>query len=397
MCLSDMRFVVISKVYGKYEETHFEYEKNAAILSAMTTSNPAFPPQALIDLRSDTVTRPTPAMYERMQAAELGDDGLDGDPTARRLEGLAAQMLGKEAGLYVPTATMGNLLAVLAQVGRLGQVAMEATAHMFLTERGGAVLGGAVYHGIEGVAGEMDLEALARALLHSNGLRTELVCMETTHVNAGGAVPSLAHMRAVCEMAHGAGARVHVDGARLFNAAVALQVAPKAVACFADTVSVCLSKGLSAPAGAVLVGPGDTIARARQLRKLLGGTQRQIGILAAAGLEAIETMPARLGQDHAMARGLSAALRSVLPDAIGITSPATNIVFVELPDTVPDAILDAMPDSAAWARELESHGVRVRPWGPRRIRLVTHRHIDAACVDAAAAGFKQAADALLGS
>lgn len=341
-----------------------------------------------IDLRSDTVTLPTPAMYERMRAAELGDDGLDGDPTARRLERVTADLLGKEAGLYVPTATMGNLLAVLSQVGRHGRVAMEASAHMFLTERGGATLCAAIYLGIPGLAGEMDLAALAQALLCSYGSRTELVCMETTHVNAGGAALPLAHMRAVCEMAHGAGARVHVDGARLFNAAVALKVAPSAVACFADTASVCLSKGLSAPAGAVLVGPAETIMRARQLRKMLGGAQRQIGILAAAGLEAIETMPAQLAQDHAMAQRLSVSLRTMLPGAIGVTSPATNIVFVELPEHI--------PGSATWARELDKYGVRIRPWGGRRIRLVTHRHIDAACVDAAAAGFLQAANTLLG-
>ncbi|WP_245598103.1 threonine aldolase family protein [Ottowia thiooxydans] len=369
----------------------------AAILAAMisqTTSHQGVQahaedaPGPFTDLRSDTVTLPTAAMYERMRHAALGDDGLDGDPTARELEALAARTFGKEAGLYVPTATMGNLLAVLTQVPRQGQVAMEATAHMFLTERGGATLGAVAYLGIPGTAGEMDLSGLKQALLRSNALRTELVCMETTHVNAGGAVLSLAHMRAVRDLAHGAGARVHIDGARIFNAAVALQVAPDAVAGFADTVSICLSKGLSAPAGAVLVGPAETLSRARQLRKMLGGTQRQIGILAATGLEAIETMPKRLAQDHAMANQLGAALRAVLPDQIGLTGPATNIIFVELPDDV--------PESAAWARELQKHGVLIRPWGQRRIRLVTHRHINSASIAAAAAGFEKAASELLG-
>ena len=346
------------------------------------------PHAAPIDLRSDTVTLPTPAMFERMRSAPLGDDGLDGDPTARALETLAARTLGKEAGLYVPTATMANLLAVLAQVERHGQVAIEATAHMFLTERGGATLGGVAYVGIPGTAGAMDLRSLEHALQPSSALRTGLVCMETTHVNAGGAVLPLQHMQAVRELAHAAGARVHVDGARLFNAAVALDVAPAEVARHADTVSVCLSKGLSAPAGAVLAGPEPTLARARRLRKMLGGTQRQIGVLAATGLEAIETMPRQLAHDHAMARRLHEALQGLRPGVIGVTSPATNIVFVELPE--------AVPDSAAWARELAARGVLIRPWGQRRIRLVTHRHIDEACIDTAAAGFQQAAHVLLG-
>ena len=158
-------------------------------LTVPPTALEPLPGQAppLIDLRSDTVTRPTPAMYERMRTAALGDDGLDGDPTARELEALAARTLGKEAGLYVPTATMGNLLAVLAQVRRQGQVVLESSAHMFLTERGGATLSGTAYVGLAGAAGAMDLTALASALRPSGALPTELVCMETTHVNAGGA------------------------------------------------------------------------------------------------------------------------------------------------------------------------------------------------------------------
>lgn len=343
--------------------------------------------QSFVDLRSDTVTQPTSAMYQRMRHAKLGDDGLDGDPTVRELEILVANTLGKEAGLYVPTATMGNLLAVLTQVRRQGQALMEATAHMFLTERGGATLSGVAYHGISGAAGEMNLQALAHALQRSNGLRTELVCMETTHVNAGGAVLSLEHMRMVHDLAHGADAHVHVDGARLFNAAVALQIAPGEIARFADTVSICLSKGLCAPAGAVLAGTHDTIMRARPLRKILGGTQRQIGILAAAGLEAVETMSARLQHDHDMAHRLSSALRTALPESIGVTRPATNIVFIELPESI--------PDSQAWAQEIRKKGVLIRPWGARRIRLVTHRHIDANSIDTAIAGFQDAVELLL--
>ena len=346
-------------------------------------------PQSFVDLRSDTVTHPTAAMYERMRNANLGDDGLDGDPTARELEALVAKTLGKEDALYLPTATMSNLLAVLTQVSRQGQALMEATAHMFLTERMGATLCGIAYHGIPGTAGEMNLNDLAHALQHSTTPRTELVCMETTHVNAGGAVLSLEHMRAVRNKSHDADIRVHVDGARLFNAAVALQTAPAEIAQFADTVSICLSKGLSAPAGALLAGPSDTIRRARSLRKALGGTQRQIGIIAATGMEAIEAMPALLQHDHDMAQRLSCALRAVLPKIIGVTSPTTNIVFIELPESA--------PDSHAWAREVRSKNVLIRPWGTRRIRLVTHRHINTDSIDTAVAGVQEAADRLLRS
>lgn len=400
MCLKEIRLFVISILYEQLLITHFEYSLLEAILafmmattetaSTLVTPDPLAVEQrrSFVDLRSDTVTLPTPEMLERMCSAELGDDGLDGDPTVRRLETRVAEILGKAAGLFVPTATMGNLLAVLTQVARQGQVVMEASSHMYLAERGGATLAGVMYQGVAGQAGAMDLQVLERAMQPSSTLRTELVCLETTHVNAGGAVLSLEHMGAVQGMAHGAGAKVHVDGARIFNAAQALGVPVDRLTCFADTVSVCLSKGLSAPAGAVLVGPAETMAHARSLRKMLGGTQRQIGVLAAAGLEAVERMRARLAQDHALARQLSTGLRDLRPGRMGITEPASNIVFVDLADN--------LPDSSAWAQELKKRGVLIRPWGARRIRLVTHRHIDQAAIDVAVLGFRQAADALLG-
>jgi threonine aldolase len=339
------------------------------------------------DFRSDTVTQPTEAMYERMRTAPLGDDGLDGDPTVRELEALVAGKLGKEVGLYVPTATMGNLLAVLSQAERQSQVVLESEAHMFVSERGGATLSGVFYLGIPGVAGIMDLDSLGQALRSSKALQTKLVCMETTHANAGGAVLPLAHMQAVRERAHSHGACVHLDGARLFNAAVALNVSADAVAQSADTVSLCLSKGLSAPAGAVLAGPAATIARARRLRKMLGGTQRQIGVLAAAGLEAVQAMPERLAQDHIQARRLSQALNGVHPLLLRAAVPDTNIVLLDLPATG--------HDSSIWAQELQKTGVLVRAWGERRLRLVTHRHIDASCVDAAVSAFRVTAKKLL--
>jgi len=341
----------------------------------------------VVDLRSDTVTQPTEAMYERMRTAPLGDDGLDGDPTVRELEVLVAGKLGKEAGLYVPTATMGNLLAVLSQAERQSQVILESAAHMFVSERGAATLSGVFYLGLPGVAGAMDLDSLEQALRSSKALQTRLVCMETTHANAGGAVLPLAHMQAVQERAHSRGACVHLDGARLFNAAVALNVSADAVARSADTISLCLSKGLSAPAGAVLAGPAATINRTRRLRKMLGGTQRQIGVLAAAGLEAVQAMPDRLVQDHVHARRLSQALNSIHPLLLRATVPDTNIVLLDLPATG--------HDSGIWADELRKVGVLVRAWGGRRLRLVTHRHIDASSIDAAVSAFRVTAQKLL--
>lgn len=326
-------------------------------------------------------------MYERMRSAILGDDGLDGDPTARELEALVADKLGKEAGLFVPTATMGNLLAAMSQTQRQAKVLIEANAHMLVSEWGGAILSGLSYVGVPGSQGAINLDSLRQALSPTGPFQVELICMETTHANAGGTVLPLDHMRAVREAADTAGVRVHVDGARLFNAAVALNLSPDALTCFADTVVICLSKGLSAPAGAVLVGPLPTIDKARHLRKILGGTQRQVGIVAAAGLVAIETMTDRLVEDHLLAKRLSAALNTIHDAALQANTPQTNIVFADLGESG--------PDSSVWASQLKRLGVLVRPWGERRLRLVTHRHLDDASIDGAVAAFRKVAEVLL--
>jgi len=321
-----------------------------------------------VDLRSDTVTLPTQEMYECMRHAPIGDDGLDFDPTVRELEETVAQLLGKEQGLFVPSCTMANLLAVLAQTDRSEQVVLESTAHMYTSERGGATFTGLFYLGVPGQRGAMDLSEAEDALKGGkHKLKTGLVTMETSHNNAGGTVPSLGHMAAVYRLSEAQGVRVHLDGARLFNAAVALKVSAAKVAAHADTVSVCLSKGLSAPVGAVLVGPSDTMEKARRLRRMLGGTQRQAGIMAAAGLYAVQNMVTRLSDDHDRARLLSNKLNQLgLP--FSASQPETNIVQVD--------ISQSGRDSAAWTRNLESVGLLVRPWGNNRLRCVTHRHID---------------------
>ncbi len=348
----------------------------------MTPSHDVRP--ALVDLRSDTVTRPTEAMYERMRAAPIGDDGLDGDPTVRELEAEVAGVLGKEAGLFVASCTMANLLAVLTQSRPQEQIVLEASAHMITSERGSATFTGLSYVGLPGEGGAMDLDALDEALQpKSHGLRTAIVATETSHNNAGGAVPPVAHMRAVRSRAVAAGAVVHLDGARLFNAAVALDLPPAAIAEHADTVSLCLCKGLSAPVGAVLAGPRATINRAREVRRMIGGTQRQAGIMAAAGLEAVRRMGPRLADDHRRAAQLSAALNGWHP-RIYATVPQTNIVQVDVGATG--------RSSADWVADLERAGLAVRPWGRHRIRCVTHREIDDAAIEVAIGAFRTVAE-----
>ena len=345
----------------------------------MTQRNPADPPSPSVDLRSDTVTHPTAEMYERMRTAPIGDDGLDGDPTVRELEAYVAACLGKEAGLFVPSCTMANLLAVLAQTQRSEQVVLESTAHMYTSERGAATFTGLFYQGVSGAAGAMDLNRLEDALqAGGHKLKTSLVAMETSHNNAGGAVLPLDHMQAVHGMARATGVPVHLDGARLFNAAVALGVPAADITRHTDTVSLCLSKGLSAPVGAVLAGSQPVVAKARTLRRMLGGTQRQSGIMAAAGLEGVQHMSERLVEDHVRARRLSDGINRLAP-ALTATVPQTNIVQVETADTG--------MSNAQWVAALQAQGVLTRPWGRSRLRCVTHRHIGDVDIDTAVQAF----------
>lgn len=336
------------------------------------------PSTGKVDLRSDTVTLPTEAMYERMRRAPLGDDGLDGDPTARELEAFSAALLGKAAGLYAPSVTMANLLAILAQVDRQSTVLAGSGSHIYTVERGAATFTGAFYQPVPDWNGAMDLTVLEAAFASSKGqLKPALVCGETSHNNEGGAVASLGHMSKVYAASKKAGVQVHLDGARLFNAALSLGVAAADLAAQADTVSICLSKGLSAPMGAVLVGPEETISRARWLRKLLGASQRQVGIAAAAGLEGLQAMVQRLPEDHRNAIALADGLAAV--SGLRVRHPQTNIVQVDVSATAMNAI--------EWEAALRQERVLVRPWGVALLRCVTHRHISAASVVSAIAAF----------
>jgi threonine aldolase len=330
-----------------------------------------------IDLRSDTVTMPTDAMLDAMRRARLGDDGREGDPTVGHLEALAAERTGKEAGLFLVSGTMGNLVALLAHTGRGGEVLCEAGSHILRSEMGGiAGLAGLFHRGIAGTRGAMDIEALGEAIapaLLPNRLATALIAMETTHNDAGGAVLPLAHMQAVHALGRAHGIPVHVDGARLFNAAVALGVDAAVIAAHCDSVTFCISKGLSAPVGAVLAGSRAFISRARAYRRMVGGNLRQGGVIAAAGIVALETMVARLADDHAMARRLAEGLHRIDPALVDPARVETNIVQV-------DTRRSGRP-AADLVAALKMRGVMAGLWSKYVIRMVTHRHIDAASID----------------
>lgn len=340
---------------------------------------------APIDLRSDTVTRPTEAMQEAMRRAELGDDGREGDPTVRRLEEMAAARLGKEAALYLPSGTMANLCSLLTHTSRGAEVFLERTAHIISYENSGiALLGGLFYRPILGSRGAMDLTALEFAFesgLASKQLAPALICMETTHNTAGGAVLPLEHMAGVQRIARAKGANVHLDGARIFNAAVALGVDASKIAAHADSVCFCVSKGLSAPVGSLLCGSKAFIERAKHFRRMLGGAMRQSGIVAAAGIVALESMVDRLRDDHDNARRLAEGFQAIdasLVDAAGIK---TNIVRVDISGSGRSA--------QQWVKELDAEGIGTSDYGRSQLRFVTHRHIGAAEVEQAVAAVRR--------
>jgi threonine aldolase len=338
----------------------------------------------MIDLRSDTVTLPTEAMRDAMARAELGDDSRDRDPTVRRLEEMAAAMTGKEAALFVASGTMSNLVALLAHTGRGGEVLLDEHSHILRSELGGiAQLAGLFHRVVPARRGALDPDALAELIvprLAANKLGTALICLETTHNSAGGAVIPLACLAAVGAVADRAGVPVHIDGARLFNAAVALGVDVSAIARHADSVGFCISKGLSAPFGSVLCGSAAFIERARAYRRMVGGAMRQAGMLAAAGIVALTDMVDRLAEDHTRALRLADGLAAIDRRLVDPRLVDTNIVMVDLGGTGAGA--------AAWAEALAARGLRAGTWSATSLRLVTHRHIDDAAVAQASATFR---------
>jgi len=325
-----------------------------------------------VDLRSDTVTKPTAAMLERMMEAELGDDGRGDDPTVRALERAAAERLAKEAALFVPSGTMGNQIALLTHAPGKGAVIGEAGVHIFRSEMGGvSLLAGLYPQPLPGRHGAVDIDRLKDALrppdMTPDALGTSVLCLETTHNAAGGRVLPLAHMREVQRLGAEHGVPVHLDGARIFNAATALGLPAAAIAAHADSVTFCLSKGLSAPVGSVLTGRADFIRRARGFRRMLGGNMRQSGLLAACGLVALEQMVERLAEDHANARRLAEGLAALEPSLSDPAAVETNIVMVDVGTSGANA--------RQWSHALAGYGILAAPATADVIRLVTHRHI----------------------
>jgi threonine aldolase len=341
----------------------------------------------LVDLRSDTVTKPTAEMRTAMAEAVVGDDVYGEDPTVNRLEEMAAALLGKQAALFVPSGTMSNLAAILAHCGRGDEVILGDKAHTVLFEAGGiSALGGVHSRQIPNqLDGTLDLEDIL-GVIRSDDVHhpiSRLVGLENTHNRCGGVALSEDYTRAVGELAHMHGLVVHLDGARLFNAAVAQRVEARALTEPVDSVSFCLSKGLCAPVGSLLCGSEEFIYHARRIRKQLGGGMRQAGVLAAAGIVALETMIDRLEQDHVRARNLAAGLAGIPGLILDHGTPYTNMVFVGLDERIPN---DAVWIADACAR----HKVLVGVISKRRFRLVTHYWIDDQGVEMAIDAFRQA-------
>ena len=333
----------------------------------------------IVDLRSDTVTLPTDRMREAMARAEVGDDVFGEDPTVRRLEELGAELMGKEAGLFLVSGTMANLVALLSHCGRGAEVIVGDRAHILNSEVGGASALGGIHMGAvpNDRLGAVSLQAVREAMRPQNihYPPTGLVTIENSHNRCGGAVLDVASTEALCDLAHEFGVPVHLDGARIFNAAVALGVPAVALARPADSVCFCVSKGLSAPVGSVLTGGRSFIERARKNRKMVGGGMRQAGVIAAAGIVALETMVDRLADDHRNARRLAEGLAQLPGIDIDLEPVRTNIVHFQM--------AEGAMDPQRFAAGLQAEGVLCLPRDRRGVRMVTHYGIEDADIERA--------------
>ncbi len=328
----------------------------------------------VVDLRSDTVTHPSPEMRRAMYDAELGDDVYGEDPSVNLLEAMAAERLGKEAAVFVASGTMGNLVSVLAHTQRGDEIILGNQAHIFRSEAGGSsVLGGISFHTVpndeRGMLDPEDVRAAIRPI-DPHMPRSALVCLENTQNACGGAALTQDDTHSIADVAHAHGLALHIDGARIFNSAVALEAPVSELAKDADSVTFCLSKGLSCPVGSVIVGSAEYIAEARRWRKMVGGSMRQAGVLAAAGVVALDTMVERLAEDHSNARKLAEGLADVPGIDIDPDALPTNLVFFDV----------NRPDVADLHRKLVERGVK--GGGPqKRWRYVTHYGITESDID----------------
>ncbi len=332
--------------------------------------------ETMVDLRSDTITRPTPEMRAAMMDAMVGDDQYGEDPTVNELERQAAHLLGKEAAVLVASGTMGNLSALLAHCGRGDEAIVGDESHILWYESGGAsTLGGIPLFTVHNDAGgRLDPVAVGNAIRESRPgyPRTGVVCLENTQNRCGGAVLSIEDMRAVADVAYARGVPVHLDGARIFNAAATLGVSAADIAAEVDSVQFCLSKGLGCPIGSLVVGSAEFIGKVRSQRKILGGAMRQSGIIAAAGLVAFETMIQRLPEDHARAQRLADGLRAIKGIEIDHGGARSNIVVFK--------VADAGGDHTGFIEDLKRRGLLVSNYGLRGVRMVTHYQADDASI-----------------
>ncbi len=333
-------------------------------------------PTRVVDLRSDTVSRPTPAMRAAMVGADVGDDVFGEDPTVAALEERVAALLGHEAALFTPTGSMANVLGVRLHVEPGAELVCDAMAHVVRAELGAhAAVGGVTTRTWQAVRGRLDAPQPLALMVPDGGpygVSTAAVAVENTHNFGGGTVQPLAEMRALREGTRAVGVAVHLDGARLWNAHVATGTPLAEYGACADTVSVCLSKGLGAPVGSLLVGTREHVARARVWRKRLGGGMRQVGVLAAAGLYALDHHVERLVDDHARAAALARACAQARPGCVDAGDVETNIVVLDV------------DDAPGLATRLAARGVAVLALGPRALRLVTHLDVDDGAADRAA-------------
>ncbi|HYV03829.1 MAG TPA: GntG family PLP-dependent aldolase [Blastocatellia bacterium] len=338
-----------------------------------------------IDLRSDTVTKPTDEMREAMARAEVGDDVYGEDPTAQRLQERAAEILGKEAALFVPSGTMGNQIAVRLHTQPGQEVIIEERSHMFNMEMAGmAVISGALAHPIRCPDGIMDWDSIEQAMRPRTSYfaQTGLIAVENTQNLAGGSVMSFDRMQEISERSHAAGLHVHLDGARIFNAAIVLERDVAEIASLFDSVMFCLSKGLCAPVGSMIAGSREFIDRAWPVRRMLGGGMRQVGVLAAAGLVALEKMPARLSEDHANAQVLARGIAEARGIRIDPERVQTNIVVFDIGETGQTAV--------SFTAKLKELGVLASEINAREVRMVTHKDISRSDCETALGAIREA-------